>query len=88
MDQLASQINALVEFPIDFEGQKKVDSLIFYTVHAAIPVSVAVGFLTQDLVKLLLAFAACILVTFALVLPAWPSYNQNPVLWLQVKYDL
>lgn len=87
MDALAAQVNALVEFPIDFEGQKKVDRIVFFAIYAAIPISVLAGAVTQNIVNLLVAFAACVIVTLVVVLPAWPQYKKNPVEWLQVKYN-
>lgn len=88
MENIADQINSLIEFPIDFEGQKKVDKIVKYSVYLAIPVSVVAGFITDNIVSALIAFAACILLTLVVVLPAWPSFNQNPSTWLKVKYDL
>lgn len=88
MEQIAAQINELLEFPIDFEGQKKVDRIISLFVPVSAVVSVTVGFITQSLFSLLVTFALAVLVTSVLVLPAWPQYKKNPVQWLQVKYDL
>lgn len=88
MDQIAAQINDLLEFPIDFEGQKKVDRIITLFVPVSAIVSVIAGFLTQSLFLLVVTFALTVLVTLVLVLPPWPQYKQNPVKWLQVKYEL
>lgn len=88
MEDIAAQINSLIEFPIDFEGQKKVDRIVKYAVYLAIPISVVAGFVTDNIVSAFIAFAAVIFVTLLIVLPPWPSYNQNPSTWLQVKYDL
>jgi len=88
MENIADQINSLIEFPIDFAGQKKVDKYVKYSVYLAIPISVFAGLVTDNIVSALIAFAACILVTFVIVLPSWPAYNKNPSTWLQVKYDL
>lgn len=88
MENIAEQINSLIEYPIDFEGQKKVDHLAKYCVYLAIPVSVFAGLVTDNIANVVIAFAAVILVSFLIVVPAWPSYKQNPVQWLQVKYDL
>lgn len=88
MEVIAEKINTFIEFPIDFEGQKKVDRLVFFLVYLAIPISVIVGFVTQNIINLLFAFAATILVTLVVALPSWPHYKKNPVKWLQVKYDL
>ncbi|KNE01214.2 hypothetical protein QG37_02104 [Candidozyma auris] len=88
MDQIAAQINDLFEFPIDFEGQKKVDHIINLYVFVSALLSVLVGFVTQNLFLLLVTFASVLVVTSIIVLPAWPQYKKNPVQWLQVKYDL
>lgn len=88
MDQIAAQINDLFEFPIDFEGQKKVDHIINLYVFVLALLSVLVGFVTQNLFLLLVTFASVLVVTLIIVLPAWPQYKKNPVQWLQVKYDL
>lgn len=88
MEQIAEKVNKAIEFPIDFEGQKKVNRLTCSLVYLAIPISVFAGFVTQNIINLVIAFAATILVTLVVVLPAWPLYNQNPVNWLEVKYGL
>lgn len=88
MEQIAAQINELLEFPIDFEGQKKVDRIVFFFVPAAAILSVLAGFITQNLLLLLVTFGLTVFVTLVLVLPPWAQYRQNPVQWLQVKYEL
>ena len=88
MESIGQTINAAIEFPIDFEGQKKADKYVSVYLYVSCLVSVLAGFLTQDIVNLLYAFAACTLVTAITVLPAWPCYKKNPTQWLQVKYDL
>ena len=87
MEEIQSQIKQLIEFPIDFEGQKKVDQLIQLCLAASIPASVLAGALTKSIVNLLIAFAICIILTLVVVLPPWPQYKKNPVSWLEVKYD-
>lgn len=88
MDQVAAQINDLLEFPIDFEGQKKADRIISFFVPTAAILSVLAGFVTQSLLLLLVTFGLTVFVTLVLVLPPWAQYRQNPVKWLQVKYEL
>lgn len=88
MENIADQINSLIEFPIDFQGQKKVHKIVKYSVYLTIPISVLAGLVTDNIDNVVIAFAACIVVILVVVLPAWPSYNQNPSQWLQVKYDL
>lgn len=88
MENIAEQINSLIEFPIDFEGQKKVDKFVKIGVYSAVPISVFAGFVTDNIANVIIAFVACILLTFVAVLPSWSAYKQNPVTWLQVKYDL
>lgn len=87
MDNLGSQLSAYIEFPIDFEGQKKVDCLIFYSVYGTGLLSVLVGASTGNLNILLLTFATCLVAILLAVLPPWPQYTRNPVQWLKVKYD-
>lgn len=87
MENIGSQLSAYIEFPIDFEGQKKVDRLIPYLVYSVAFLSVLVGIFTGNIIYSLPAAVAGIAVVFLAVLPPWSRYNQNPVLWLKVKYD-
>lgn len=87
MENIGSQLSAYIEFPIDFEGQKKVDRLISYSVYSIGIISVLVGIITGNISYLLFTSAAGIAALLVAVLPPWSCYNQNPVLWLKVKYD-
>lgn len=87
MDNIANQINSLIEFPIDFEGQKKVDRIVKLGVFLAVPISVLAGLVTDNITNVIIAFVACLVLTLVAVLPSWPAYNKNPLQWLQVKYD-
>lgn len=88
MDSFASQFQALIEFPIDFEGQKRAHRIVSLFVYVSAAVSVLAGLLTQNIVNTLFAFIGCIVVTFLLVAPPWSTFRQHPVKWLDVKYAL
>lgn len=79
---------SLLEFSIDFEGQKLVDSIISILSYISIPISFLIGFSTGSVVNLVISFASFIILSWLIVLPAWPTYNQNPSNWQQVKYEL
>lgn len=85
MDSVAAQL----EFPIDFAGQAKVNSIISKCLFFVVaPVSFLAGFVSGNLLYSVATFVASIAVVLVAVLPSWPAYNKNPVKWLEVKYDL
>lgn len=87
MDSLVSTINAAIELPINFEGQKKVRTYNDVFLYVSIVVSVLTGVLTQNILGLVAAFALCFVVAALVTFPPWPAYKKAPVSWLQVKYD-
>lgn len=87
MENIASQLSAYIEFPIDFEGQKKVDRLISYSVYSIGIIGVLVGVCTGNITYCFATCIAGIAALFVAVLPPWSCYNKDPVLWLKVKYD-
>jgi len=78
-------IQKVTEGRIDFEGQKKVDDLVRYTLIASTVVSFILGFALQSLS---ITFGSLGVLTIALcliVIPPWPMFNRHPVQWLSPK---
>ncbi|OBA23427.1 hypothetical protein METBIDRAFT_34727 [Metschnikowia bicuspidata var. bicuspidata NRRL YB-4993] len=88
MESIGKAISTAIEFPIDFEGQKKASQYTSLFLYVSVIASVSAGFLTQNILHILYVLATCIAVTALAILPAWPAYKKNPTQWLQVKYDL
>lgn len=88
MESIGEIISTAIEFPIDFEGQKKAQHNLSVFLYVSIIASVLSGFLTQNIFNVLYIFVACIAAAAVVILPPWSAYRKNPVQWLQVKYDL
>lgn len=88
MEAIGEQISSALEFPIDFEGQKKAHHYVTLFLYVSVIASVLTGFFTQNIIISLYTFAASIVTIAIVVLPPWSVYNKNPVEWLQVKYEL
>lgn len=84
MDSIAEQL----EFPIDFKGQEKAESIVKIGNYLAIVTSFFLGLIAQDITVLVYSFLAISLIILLLVLPSWPIYKKNPVKWLKVQYEL
>lgn len=82
-----SSLQDILEFPIDFKGQEKANSIAKLS-YLSVPLSFIAGFLSQDIFSVILVFGVVQLLVFVAVLPNWPFYNKNPVNWLKVEYDL
>ncbi|KAF9414503.1 hypothetical protein BGZ94_000372 [Podila epigama] len=72
----------MFEYHIDFVGQNKAEQLTQTVISAFGVIGFLVGLILQDIRLSLIIFAAGILVTAILVVPAWPYLKRNPVQWL------
>lgn len=88
MDSIATTINSLLEFPIDFEGQKVANYLTIRCLSVGVVVSLLTGVLSNSIHNLVYTFAASLVVAAVIVVPSWPSYKKHPQSFLKVKYDL
>mmetsp|Transcript_7475 Transcript_7475/g.9272 ORF Transcript_7475/g.9272 Transcript_7475/m.9272 type:complete len:85 (-) Transcript_7475:3632-3886(-) len=81
-------ISEYLEFPIDFKGQEKTEDIVHKSNYLIIPISLIVGWFTQDLFLTVVTFLVQFVIVLLIVLPNWPLYNRNPVSWIQIKYEL
>ncbi|ODQ81375.1 hypothetical protein BABINDRAFT_33756 [Babjeviella inositovora NRRL Y-12698] len=75
----------LIEFPIDFVGQRKANRLTNLLLFSGAALSVLVGFVSQSFINTIYAFAGVFVLTLVAIVPAWPYFNKNPVVWLKPK---
>ncbi|KAL1995318.1 hypothetical protein VTN49DRAFT_1505 [Thermomyces lanuginosus] len=82
MDDLLAPIQAALEGPIDFHGQRLANTLstALLTVFGAI--AFIVGYIQQDIHLTLWLGLAGTLITLLIVVPPYPFYNRNPEKWL------
>lgn len=81
-------ISEYLEFLIDFKGQEKAEDIVHKSNYLIIPISLIIGWLTQDLFSTVISFLVQFAIVSLIVLPNWPLYNKNPVSWIQIKYEL
>ncbi|KAK5119936.1 hypothetical protein LTR85_007012 [Meristemomyces frigidus] len=85
MDQLIEQARTIYEGEIDFAGQR----LSEFLTHALLTISGVIaflaGFATQDIYQTLYIGLGGTALTFLVVVPPWPFYNQHPQPWLPVR---
>lgn len=67
---------------MDFKGQKLAEQLTLYLLVATAVVSFCSGYLLQDFGLFVKAYFAGTAVTLLAVVPDWPFYNRNGLLWL------
>jgi len=78
------QVRDAVEGQIDFEGQKLAELLANVAVSIFGLVAFVVGYVLQDIKLVFFITLGGTALTFALVVPPWPFFKQNPVRWLPV----
>ncbi|KZW04184.1 microsomal signal peptidase 12 kDa subunit [Exidia glandulosa HHB12029] len=72
----------LVEFKIDFEGQKLAELIYRVVAVAATLLAFIVGYATQSMLACVAIFGgASVLLLAGLTIP-WPAFNAHPVVWL------
>ncbi|KAL8967048.1 MAG: hypothetical protein Q9197_005646 [Variospora fuerteventurae] len=82
-DQLLKQAQDLFEGQIDFEGQKLTE--LFSTVILAVTglLAFGLGFMQQNIWTTLWIGLGGTALTFLVVVPPYPIYNENPENWLR-----
>lgn len=78
-----SQIEQLIEFPIDFKGQELTEKFLFGIISAGTAISLLFAFVLQNIIFFLYAFTPFILIASLVCLPAYSKYNEHPVKFLQ-----
>lgn len=74
---------SILDFPVDFQGQKLVDTFALAIVSIATVVSLLFAFALQDIVYFLYVFTPFIGISLIVVLPNYTKYNEHPVKFLQ-----
>ncbi|GAB1743169.1 hypothetical protein NU219Hw_g9025t1 [Hortaea werneckii] len=82
MDQLLEQARTVWEGEIDFEGQKLAELLTYVILSISGVVAFLAGYFTQNIYNTLYTGLGGTALTFLLVVPPWPFYNQHPQPWL------
>ncbi|KAI9193372.1 microsomal signal peptidase 12 kDa subunit-domain-containing protein [Polychytrium aggregatum] len=67
---------------MDYEGQKKVETISVAMLASTAVVGLVVGFLRQSVLGLSIINAVGLLLTFLVTLPSWPTFRSHPVKWL------
>jgi len=83
-EQLLDQIRDAAEGQIDFEGQKLAELLATVLLSAVGAISFFVGYFLQDIKLAVYIALGGTALTFLVVTPPWPFFNQHPVKWLPV----
>lgn len=69
-------------WPTDFHGQKLSELLTYALLSLAGVIAFLVGFVTQNIYQTLYIGLGGTALTFLVVVPPWPFYNQHPQPWL------
>ncbi|KAI6812701.1 hypothetical protein KC367_g6619 [Hortaea werneckii] len=85
MEQLLEQARTVLEGEIDFEGQKLAELLTYAILSISGVVAFFAGYFTQNIYNTLYTGLGGTALTFLLVVPPWPFYNQHPQPWLPPK---
>ncbi|KAI8954611.1 microsomal signal peptidase 12 kDa subunit-domain-containing protein [Xylaria longipes] len=83
-DQLLEQVRDVVDGQIDFQGQKLAEILATVLLSIVGAISFLVGFFLQDIALALKIGLGGTALTFLVIVPPWPFFNQHPVKWLPV----
>lgn len=83
MDRLVSQIQDVLEGPIDFEGQRIAEPICNILLSVTAAIAFIVGYLQQDIYLTLWLGLAGSVVTGLTVVPPWPVFNKHPEIWLR-----
>ncbi|KAF9102780.1 hypothetical protein BGX27_010857 [Mortierella sp. AM989] len=75
----------MFEYHIDFQGQSLAEQITQGVISAFGVVGFLIGFALQDIRVSLFIFAAGIVLTALLVIPAWPYLKKNPIRWLSSR---
>ncbi|KAG0226510.1 hypothetical protein BGW42_003609 [Actinomortierella wolfii] len=72
----------MLEYHIDFSGQQRAERITQSVVSAFSVIGFLIGIFLQDIRVAIYTFVAGVIVAGALVIPAWPYLNKNPIQWL------
>lgn len=80
-------IKKKVDPPIDYVGQELASNLLNIMFIIGYGLSIIVGYLLQDLKYTLIITVITIVTCFLTVVPAWPFYRRNPLMFVRVKNE-
>ncbi|KAF9129597.1 hypothetical protein BGW39_003998 [Mortierella sp. 14UC] len=78
----------MLEYHIDFKGQHLAEQITQGVISLFGVIAFFVGLFLQDIRLSMYIFAAGIVLTSFLVIPAWPYLRKNPVEWLPSREKL
>ncbi|KAF9095028.1 hypothetical protein BGX23_001221 [Mortierella sp. AD031] len=78
----------MLEYHIDFQGQSLAEQITQGLISVFGVIAFLVGLTLQDIRLSMYIFAAGIVLTGLLVIPAWPYLRKNPVKWLPSREKL
>ncbi|KAI5845133.1 microsomal signal peptidase 12 kDa subunit-domain-containing protein [Morchella snyderi] len=79
-----NQIQTIVDGFIDFEGQNLADSLTTTIIAFTGILAFIVGWVLSDLKYTVYIGLSGATLAFLAVVPPWPMYNKNPLVWPSV----
>lgn len=81
-DEILDRVRDVVEGQIDFDGQRRAEGLATLFLAISALAAFNVGYQYQDIQKAVYIGLGGTVLTFILVVPAWPFYKTKPVKWL------
>jgi signal peptidase complex subunit 1 len=81
-DQILDNIRDAVDGQIDFDGQRRAEVVATLLLAITGLLAFNIGYTLQDIQKAVYVGLGGTLVTFLIVVPAWPMWKKNPVKWL------
>ncbi|KAK4971968.1 hypothetical protein LTR66_011336 [Elasticomyces elasticus] len=84
-DAIIEKARELFEGQIDFEGQRTAERMMTIALCVVGATAFLVGYITSNVYWTLYVGLGGTAITFLIVVPPWPIYNENPVQWLPAK---
>ncbi|MCJ1232762.1 hypothetical protein MMC14_000716 [Varicellaria rhodocarpa] len=84
-DQLLSKVQDLLEGQIDFEGQKNTELITTSILAATGLIAFVLGYIQENIYLTLWVGLTGTAITFFIVVPPWPAFNESPEKWLPAR---
>ncbi|KAI9864592.1 MAG: hypothetical protein M1813_003081 [Trichoglossum hirsutum] len=81
-DEILEKAKDVLDGQIDFEGQRLADFLTTTLLFVSGALAFVVGIVMQEIYLTTYIGLGGAALTFLIVLPPWPFFNQNPIRWL------
>ncbi|CAE7208511.1 unnamed protein product [Rhizoctonia solani] len=82
---MSTQIQAIIDGKIDFEGQQLVETSMRYALAGATIFSFVAGYATQSLQICFGSFGLVALAVMLAFVPPWPFLNRTPPKWKKIR---